>query len=267
MDAISETLQNSRKIVIKIGSNVLATDDGKVDREAVATIVGQINDMISRGKEAIVVSSGAGAFGAGAINKLMMRKDIHNYQALCAIGQVEMMMAYKEFFAKNGTHVAQMLLTRDDFANEQRTLHIRNTLFTLIDEGIVPIINENDTVSVDEIKSIGDNDTLGALTAQLWNADCYIILSDIDGVFDKNPKEFDDAELVEEVYDIDGLLQEISISGTSQFGKGGIHTKIEAARRLGEYGIPTILLNGTEKNIITEAREGEASGTGFFFNR
>ncbi|MCI2061595.1 MAG: glutamate 5-kinase [Eubacteriaceae bacterium] len=266
MSAITETLQDSRKIVIKVGSNVMSTPDGHIDREAVGSIVEQINVMVNDGKQIIVVSSGAGAFGAGAINKLVRRKDVHYYQALCAIGQVEMMMAYKEFFGRNGTHVAQLLLTRDDFANEDRTLHIRNTLFTLIDEGIVPIINENDTVSVDEIKSIGDNDTLGAFTAQLWNADCYIILSDIDGVFDKNPKDHDDAELIEEVYDIDGLLQEIDISGKSSFGTGGIHTKIEAARHLGVYGIPTLLLNGETKDVILKARSGEVSGTGFFFN-
>ncbi|MFA7661541.1 MAG: glutamate 5-kinase, partial [Anaerovoracaceae bacterium] len=134
---------------------------------------------------------------------------------------------------------------------------------TLVDEGVVPIINENDSVSVDEIK-IGDNDTLSASAANLWNADCLIVLSDIDGVYDKDPKRYEDAALIEEVWDIDGLLEEIDVLGKSDFGTGGILTKIEAARRVNEYGIPMILLNGRKKNVIRKAWEGQEIGTVFF---
>jgi glutamate 5-kinase len=140
---------------------------------------------------------------------------------------------------------------------------MRNTLFTLIDEGVIPIINENDSVSVEEIK-IGDNDTLSALTANLWDADTLIILSDIDGVFDSDPKTNPDAELIEEVYDIDGLVHEIDTRGMSSFGTGGIVTKIEAARKVNKYGTNLILLNGKKPDIIKKAIEGEASGTVFF---
>jgi glutamate 5-kinase len=142
-------------------------------------------------------------------------------------------------------------------------LNIRNALFTLVDEGVVPIINENDSVSVDEIK-IGDNDTLSASAANLWNADCLIVLSDIDGVYDKDPKRYEDAALIEEVWDIDGLLEEIDVLGKSDFGTGGILTKIEAARRVNEYGIPMILLNGRKNNVIRKAWEGQEIGTVFF---
>ena len=152
------------------------------------------------------------------------------------------MMAYKEFFAERDLHVGQMLLTNSDFENSQRRLHIRNTMFTLIDEGVVPIVNENDTVSTEEFQ-IGDNDKLSALTASLWSADTLIMLSDIDGVFDKNPKINQDAKLLHEIDNIDKLMAKIDTKGKSSFGTGGINTKIEAARRACQAGVSTILLN------------------------
>lgn len=263
MSVIGDLIQDSRKIVIKIGSNVLSGEDGSVNKENVRNIVDQMMDLINHGKQVIIVSSGAGICGVAAINKWSRRGDINYKQALCAIGQVELMNAYKEFFGQYGIHVGQMLLTREDFGDHIRTLNIRNTLFTLVDEGVVPVINENDSVSVDEIK-IGDNDTLGALTANLWNADLLVVMSDIDGVFDKNPKDDKNAELIEEVYDIDGLLSEIDSTGKSNFGTGGIVTKIEAARRVNKYGIPLLLVNGKRKDILTNAMKGAEKGTVFF---
>jgi glutamate 5-kinase len=266
MNAIGELIQNSRKIVIKIGSNVLSGSDGSVNKERMRNIVDQITGLIGQGKQIIIVSSGAGICGVAAINKWSRRGDINYKQALCAIGQVELMNAYKEFFGQHGIHVGQMLLTREDFEDHIRTLNIRNTLFTLVDEGVVPVINENDSVSVEEIK-IGDNDTLGALTANLWNADLLIIMSDIDGVFDKNPKSDKNAELIEEVYNADGLLSEIDSDGTSSFGTGGIVTKIQAARMVNEYGITMLLVNGKRKDILTNAAAGNEKGTIFFSGR
>lgn len=264
MSAIREILEKSRKIVIKIGSNVLSTEDGMPDTKAIYNIVDQVCALMKDGKQVILVSSGAGICGVGAINRWSRRKDINYKQALCAIGQVELMMEYKKRFAEHDIHVGQMLLTRGDFTNDERRLHIRNTLFTLVDEGVVPVINENDSVSVEEIK-IGDNDTLSALTASLWNADALIILSDIDGVFDKDPKRNRDAQLIEEVYDIDGLIEEIDVRGMSTFGTGGIATKIEAARKAGVYGIETVLLNGSRENIILDCMKGEEKGTAFLW--
>ncbi len=263
MESIGGLINNSRKIVIKIGSNVLSDDQGMVNKRIFHEIAEQTAELIKDGKQVVIVSSGAGICGVGAINKWTRKDDINYKQALCAIGQVELMMAYKEYFADYDLHVAQILLTREDFSDRNRTLNIRNALFTLLDEGVVPIINENDSVSVDEIK-IGDNDTLSAFTANLWNADCLIVLSDINGVYDKDPKRYDEAELIEEVWDIDGLLDEIDVRGKSDFGTGGILTKIEAARRVNSYGIPMILLNGKRSYIIRRAREGKEAGTVFF---
>ncbi len=262
MSTICDILKNSRKIVIKIGSNVLTAPNGTVAEEQLYNIVHQAYALIAAGKQVAIVSSGAGACGIGAINKWQRKNDMNYKQALCAIGQVELMMSYKAAFGEHDCHVAQILLTRDDFSNDERILHIRNTIFTLIDEGVVPIINENDTVGVEEIR-IGDNDTLGALTANLWDADCLVILSDIDGVFDKDPKTHPDAVLIEEVKDIDALMERIDVSGKSSFGTGGIPTKIEAARRAGEMLIPTILMNGRKAGILQKALEGRASGTAF----
>ena len=266
MNAIGDLIQDSRKIVLKIGSNVLSDDNGAVNKETLKNIVGQVAGLIKQGKQVIIVSSGAGICGVAAINKWSRRGDINYKQALGAIGQVELMNAYKEFFGDHDIVVGQMLLTREDFGDNIRTLNIRNTLFTLVDEGVVPIINENDSVSVEEIK-IGDNDTLGALTANLWNADLLIVMSDIDGVFDKNPKDDKHAELIEEVYDIDGLLEEIDSRGKSSFGTGGIVTKIQAARKVNEYGVPMLLVNGKRKDILTNAVNGTEKGTIFFSSR
>lgn len=262
MNGISEVLKKSNKLVIKIGSNVLSDDNGAVNRENMHNIVEQVSALTAMGKRVVIVSSGAGVCGVGAINKWSRRKDINYKQALCAIGQVELMMAYKEYFADLDIHVGQILLTREDFGDSNRTLHIRNTLFTLVDEGVVPIINENDSVCVEEIK-IGDNDTLSALTANLWDADALIILSDIDGIFDKDPKTHEDARLVEEISDIDDLMTKIDVEGKSSFGTGGVVCKIEAARKVNEYGIPMVLLNGKKKDIILKTMEGEERGTLF----
>ena len=262
MSKLSQIIGSSRKIVIKIGTNVLSTDSGTVNNQLLHNIVEQACELMKLGKQVIIVSSGAGICGVGAINKWERRGDINYKQALCAIGQVELMMAYKEYFADFDVHVAQMLLTREDFNDPTRTLNIRNTLFTLVDEGVVPIINENDSVSVEEIK-IGDNDTLSALAANLWNADLLVLLSDIDGLYDKDPKSNRDARLIEEIHGVDRLLEEIDVRGTSSFGTGGIVTKIEAARKVNSYGIPMILLNGKKMNILLDGMREKETGTVF----
>ena len=264
MNTVSEVLQNSRKIVIKIGSNVISDDSGNVHKETLHNIVEQAYALIKDRRQVVIVSSGAGICGVGAINKWQRRGDMNYKQALCAIGQVELMMAYRDFFADYDMHVAQILLTAEDFSSDERLLHIRNTLFTLVDEGVVPIINENDTVSVDEIM-IGDNDNLGALTANLWNADALVLLSDIDGIFDKDPKTHSDASLIETVSDIGQLRQDIDIRGKSEFGTGGIETKLQAAQRAGEMLIPTLLLNGKKPGILLDALEGKSRGTAFIW--
>ncbi|MDR2133128.1 MAG: glutamate 5-kinase [Clostridiales Family XIII bacterium] len=263
MEKSAELLQVSKKIVIKIGSSVLSDETGSVNRGTLKNIANQVCQLKNSGKQVIIVSSGAGICGVGAINRWDRRDDINYKQALCAIGQVELMQAYKEYLLEHGLIVAQMLLTAEDFRDCNRNLNIRNTLFTLVDEGVVPIINENDSVSVDEIK-IGDNDMLAAHTAVLWNADLLILLSDIDGLYDKSPKEHDNARLIREVYDLTTLVGSIEVGEKSSFGTGGIMTKIAAAKETGKHNIPTIIMNGRVENIILNvASDCETNATTF----
>ena len=259
---LTDLLKTSKKIVLKIGSNVLSNDEGCVDQDTVKSIVDQVTDLMKDGKQVIIVSSGAAICGVGAINKWNRRGDINYKQALCAIGQVELMLAYKNHFAEYGLHVGQLLLTSDDFSASTRNLNMRNTLFTLIDEGVVPIINENDTVSVEEFK-IGDNDMLAANTAAVWNADMLILMSDIDGLYDKSPKEYEDAELIREVKDVNILAERIDAGEKSEFGTGGITSKINAAKKMDKYGITTVLVNGKNLGILSRAKTDEVLATVF----
>ncbi|MDI9476010.1 MAG: glutamate 5-kinase [Clostridiales bacterium] len=259
---LSETMKKSRKIVIKIGSNILSNEDGTINHDFIEQLCEQVSFLIEKGKQIAIVTSGAMIAGISRTNKWSRKKDIHYKQALCAIGQVELMAAYSSHFSKHGIYIGQLLLTREDFYDELRTLNMRNTLFTLVDEGIIPIINENDTVSVEQIK-IGDNDTLSAYSASLWNADLLILLSDIDGVYDKNPKYHKDAKLLEKIEDIDSMLGEIEIGGANSFGTGGIATKIEAAKIVNSYGIPMILANGKTENILIKLYNNETRATIF----
>jgi len=259
---LSEVMKKSRKIVIKIGSNTLSNEDGTINHDFIEELCEQVSFLIREGKQVAIVTSGARIAGISRTNKWSRKEDMNYKQALCAIGQVELMSAYNSHFSHHGIFIGQLLVTKEDFFDKTRTLNIRNTLFTLVDEGIVPIINENDTVSVEQIK-IGDNDTLAAYAASLWNADLLILLSDIDGIYDKNPKDYDDAKLLEQVINIDNMLQEIEIGDSNSFGTGGITTKIEAARIVNRYGIPMILANGKNQDILMKLYNNETKATIF----
>jgi glutamate 5-kinase len=259
---ISQLIADARKIIIKFGSNTLANSEGKINSVFLSEFADQASAFIKKGKQIVVVSSGAQVAGLSTMDKWARKKDIHYRQALCAVGQVELMGAWRRAFEQYGLHVAQILLTRDDFNDSIRTLNMRNTLFTLVDEGIIPVINENDTVSVEEIK-IGENDTLAAQSAILWSADLLILFSDIDGVYDKNPKEFPNSNLIEEVRDIDALRKNISIGSANNFGTGGIATKLDAAQMALSYGIPTILAHGGKSRSMEALATGNQKGTAF----
>lgn len=262
MSKISEVIKVSRKIVIKIGSNTLALPDGTQNTEFMASFAQQCAELIKEGKQIILVSSGAQVAGVSTTKEWARKKDVHYRQALCSIGQVELMHQWRKAFQKEGLHIGQLLLTKDDFKNEHRSLNIRNTLFTLVDEGVVPIINENDSVSFDEIK-IGDNDNLSALTAILWSADLLILFSDIDGVYSDNPKTNPDAKLIEEVTSVPELRKEIKIGDTNAFGTGGMETKLQAAEKVTAYGIHMLLANGSKDQVLMKLAEGSAKGTIF----
>ncbi|MDR0685627.1 MAG: glutamate 5-kinase [Spirochaetaceae bacterium] len=259
---IARLIAEARKIVFKFGSNTLADRDGRINPAFLAEFADQASALKRGGKQIVIVSSGAQVAGLSTMDKWARKRDIHYRQALCAVGQVELMGAWRRAFEQYGLRIAQILLTQDDFGDPIRTLNMRNTLFTLVDEGIIPIINENDTVSVEEIK-IGDNDTLAAQSAILWSADLLVLFSDIDGLYTKNPKEFPDAALVEEVRDIDGVRKNISTGAANNFGTGGIVTKLDAARRAFSYGIPTILACGGKPRSLEALASGKQKGTAF----
>jgi len=259
---IREHFAAARKIVFKFGSNTLAGDNGTMNSVFLGGFAEQAAALLDKNKQIVIVSSGAQVAGLSTMGKWARKRDLHYRQALCAVGQVQLMEAWRKAFKPHGHHIAQILLTRDDFNDQIRTLNMRNTLFTLVDEGIIPVINENDTVSVEEIK-IGDNDTLAARSAVLWNADLLVLFSDIDGLHDKNPKEFPDAKLVEEVRDINLVRENVSIGAISSFGTGGIATKLEAAQMASSYGIPTILANGGKPRCLEALAAGTQQGTVF----
>jgi len=259
---IQELFATARKIVFKFGSNTLAGADGKINTAFLDEFACQAAELTAKGKQIVIVSSGAQVAGLSTLDRWARKRDIHYRQALCAVGQVQLMKAWQRAFEPHGCHIAQILLTQDDFGDSIRTLNMRNTLFTLVDEGIIPIINENDTVSVEEIK-IGDNDTLAAQSAILWSADLLVLFSDIDGLFDRNPKEFPDAHIVEEVGDIDAIRKDVSIGAVSDFGTGGIATKLDAAQRAHAYGIPTILAHGGKPRCLEALAAGRQKGTVF----
>ncbi|MDR3247551.1 MAG: glutamate 5-kinase [Treponema sp.] len=259
---IPQLFTDSRKIVFKFGSNTLADAEGRIDYGFFVEIAEQAAALVRKGKQVVIVSSGAQVAGLSTMDKWARKKDIHYRQALCAVGQVELMGAWKQAFESHGVHIAQILLTQDDFDDPIRTLNMRNTLFTLVDEGIIPIINENDTVSVEEIK-IGDNDTLAAQSAILWSADLLVLFSDIDGLYKNNPKEDPNAEFVSEVQDIAEAKKNITVGSANSFGTGGIATKISAAERALAYGIPTIITNGGKPRVLEALAAGTQRGTAF----
>ena len=262
MSKITEALNNARKIVIKIGSNTLAKSDGTTNLDFMMSFAQQCAALIKQGKQIILVSSGAQVAGVSTLKEWARKKDVHYRQALCSIGQVELMHQWRKAFQAQELHIGQLLLTKDDFENEHRSLNIRNTLFTLIDEGVVPIINENDSVSYDEIK-IGDNDNLSALTAILWSADLLILFGDENGIFTDNPKTNKNAQFIETVSSIPELREKIKIGGTSSFGTGGVETKIQAAEKVTKYGIELLLANGKKENALAGLLQENASGTLF----
>lgn len=259
---LAHAIRDAKKIVLKIGSNTLAKSDGTINFEFMQSFAEQCATLMKNGKQIVLVSSGAQVAGVSALDRWARRKDIHYRQALCAIGQVELMDKWRQAFGEFGIHIGQLLLTKTDFTDDHRSLNMRNTLFTLVDEGVVPIINENDSVSFEEIR-IGDNDNLSALSAIAWSADLLILFSDIDGVYTVNPKECADAELIELVDDIAALRKKISIGATNAFGTGGMETKLEAAQKVTEYGIPMILAHGGRERILRSLADGTAHGTLF----
>jgi glutamate 5-kinase len=241
------TISNKKRLVIKIGSALLV-QDGKVRSAWLKSLAQDVATLRRQGKEVIIVSSGAIALGRCGIDAADNLK-LAEKQASAAIGQINLMAKYQDIFAQNDLNVAQILLIAEDEADKRKFANAKNTIKTLLKNNIVPIINENDTVATDEIK-IGDNDRLAAMIAKIADADLLILLSDIDGLYDKNPKINDDAQFIAQIDKIDSKIEKMATGSVSKVGTGGMKTKIAAAKMANQIGCETIICNGQDNNPI-----------------
>src|SRR5512147_1716150 len=253
----------SRRIVIKVGSAVLASSESGLDEARIERLASEIAALMEQGREILLVSSGAIAAG---LAKLSITKKkgmpLSVKQAAAAIGQSGLMWAYEKTFASHGRRVAQVLLTREDLSNRTRFLNARNTLQTLLDYDVIPIINENDTVAVDEIK-FGDNDNLSGMVAHLADADLLVILSDIDGLYTADPRIDPSAELIPLVEKITADVERGAGDAQNGVGTGGMRSKIMAAKKVGAIGVPMAIINGKKNGILPALFEGRDVGTLF----
>ncbi|MGA3085017.1 MAG: glutamate 5-kinase [Thermodesulfobacteriota bacterium] len=261
MEQRKALIKGIKKIVIKIGSAVL-TDNGVLYRPAIARLADDIAFLRKKGYQTAIVSSGAIASGVGKMGLSRKPVTIPQKQAVAAIGQGSLMYAYEEAFNTHQLLVAQILLTREDLTNRQRYLNARNTLITLLEWGIIPIINENDTVAVDEIK-FGDNDNLSALIAHLIDSDLLIVLTDTEGLYDRDPREDPKARLIPMVERVDGKVVDYTSKYSGEWGLGGMRSKIMAARKVTAGGIPVIVANGRKSGVLKEIIKGKPLGTLF----
>ena len=254
-------LKSPRRIVIKAGSGILTGKDG-LNRKTINNLTGDICDLRSRGFEIILVSSGAIAAGLRKMGYNRRPEAISEKQAMAAIGQGILMNEYEKAFRRHGYTVAQILITGDDLNNRRRYLNARNTIFTLLSWGIIPIINENDTVVIEEIK-FGDNDNLSAMVANMTDSNLLINLTDIDGLFDDDPRTSKKAKLIPLIGKIDNTIYGFASSTPGALGTGGMASKITAAKKATLKGIPAIIANGRKKRIIGKIIDGEDIGTLF----
>ncbi len=251
----------AKRIVIKVGSNVLTEDNG-LNLRAMHAISHQISQLSNRGLEIILVSSGAMASGMKKVGLSRRPEAIPERQAIAAVGQATLIREYEKAFEKDNKKVAQILLTSDGLANRKRHLNARNTINTLLDWQIIPIVNENDTVMVQEIQ-FGDNDNLAAMITLLMNADILINLTDIDGLYDKDPRCNRDAALISQVSNFSREIEKFASGIPGALGTGGMLSKIKAARKLTTAGVPMVIARGEKPGILLALFAGEAHGTFF----
>ena len=253
----------AKRWVVKIGSALLTQDGKGLDYPAIHDWAEQIVKLRQQDIEIILVSSGAVAEGMSRMGWATRPKALYELQAAAAIGQMGLIQAYEANFSKHNYHAAQILLTHDDLDNRRRYLNARNTLCTLLRLGAIPIVNENDSVSFDEIQ-LGDNDTLGALVANLTDADLFVILTDQQGLFDADPRKNPDAKLIREARANDERLSSFAGSAGTEQGTGGMATKVTAAQRAAQSGCPTIIASGREKQVLERIYAKEQLGTLLF---
>lgn len=256
----AQVVREARRLVIKVGSSLVTNDGRGLDHAAVAQWAAQIAALRREGREMILVSSGAIAEGIKRLGWKTRPHAIHELQAAAAVGQMGLAQAYEAAFAEFALHTAQILLTHEDLADRKRYLNARTTLRTLLALDVVPIINENDTVTTDEIK-VGDNDTLGALVANLVEADVLVLLTDQRGLYTADPRKDATATFVHEARAGDAALEAMAGGAGSSLGKGGMLTKILAAKRAARSGASTVIASGREPDVLARLAAGEAIGT------
>lgn len=255
-------ITKAKRIVFKVGSSTLTHSTGKLNLQRIEKLAQVLSDLKNSGKEVILVSSGAQVAGAAKLGLSSRPNKIEEKQAVAAVGQNELMRVYERFFSFYSHPVAQILITRDVIENSTEKQNVENTLETLLNMGCIPIVNENDTISFDEIE-FGDNDTLSAYVAMLSSADSLVILSDIDGLFDSDPHRNQNAKLIPVVSDItDEIMGYAGGAGTSR-GTGGLVTKLHAAQISTGAGIPVYIINGADPKKIYSLIEGKQIGTKF----
>ena len=244
-------LKNSKIIVIKIGSSLLVDNKKKIRKKWLSSFANDLKKLKSKNKKIIIVSSGAIALGCKKMNIEKKNLKLDKSQAIASVGQIELMNLFSQTFSKFKLNISQILLTLDDTEERRRSINAKRTFENLFDLDYIPIVNENDTIATSEIK-YGDNDRLASRVAQITNADTLILLSDVDGLFTKNPKIFKDAKLIKKVNDLDKDIKNINIKGITKFGKGGMITKIEAAKICNLAGCNMIIANGLHLNPINQ---------------
>ena len=244
-------LKNSKIIVIKIGSSLLVDNKKKIRKKWLSSFANDLKKLKSKNKKIIIVSSGAIALGCKKMNIEKKNLKLDKSQAIASVGQIELMNLFSQTFSKFELNISQILLTLDDTEERRRSINAKRTFENLFDLDYIPIVNENDTIATSEIK-YGDNDRLASRVAQITNADTLILLSDVDGLFTKNPKIFKDAKLIKKVNDLDKDIKNINIKGITEFGKGGMITKIEAAKICNLAGCNMIIANGLYLNPINQ---------------
>jgi glutamate 5-kinase len=258
--AVESVVRQARRVIIKAGSS-LVTDDGRgVDLAAVSRWAGQIAGLRAAGKDVILVSSGAIAEGMRRLGWAQRPREMHQLQAAAAVGQMGLAQAYETAFSALGMVTAQVLLTHADLTDRQRYLNARTTLLTLLEQGVVPVINENDTVVTDEIK-FGDNDTLGALVTNLVEGDVLVILTDQRGLYSADPRKNADARFIAQAGAEDDALIAMAGGAGTGIGTGGMATKVSAARRAARSGAHTVIASGREPDVLLRMSGGEAIGT------
>lgn len=254
------------KIVVKIGTSTLTHVTGCVNIRRIESLVKVLSDIANAGNEVILVSSGAIAMGVGKLNLRERPSDIAGKQAAAAVGQCELMYTYDKLFAEYNRTVAQILLTADDLKVPDRHTKFENTMERLLEQKVLPIINENDTVSTDEIR-IGDNDTLAAIVAASVKAELLVLLSDIDGLYDSDPHLNPDAKLISAVHELDDRIMALGGGAGSARGTGGMATKLQAARIATDAGCDMIILNGERPELLYSISDEQPAGTRFYAKR